>query len=149
VSPQTLQARPHLCGACESPIAPYRWAGNQHPTYGRQCNCPTPTSPTPVPDDALCFVTKDVSELRVPKPIGRVGQVHTGNFDQFRLEAGETVADLIAPLVEEARTLLRDGMKTADRHRDQPGSSFLHRRLAELISDIDDFRSIVAERSQS
>lgn len=140
----TLQpTSPHICGACECPIAPYRWAGNQHPTYGRQCNCLTPTSPSPVPDDSLCFVAKDAPALEAPERIDITPD--TDMVERMALAAGGTVADLIAADVEEARKLLFDSMKTADRH----GDSELHRLTAGLVSDIDDFRSIVAERSQS
>lgn len=49
---------PHLCGACESPIKPFRSAET-----GRQCQCAEPVCPKAVPADALCFFAKDPIEV--------------------------------------------------------------------------------------
>lgn len=49
---------PHMCGACESPIKPFRSVET-----GRQCQCAEPSCPKAVPDEALCFFAKDPLEI--------------------------------------------------------------------------------------
>jgi len=146
-TPTIQDTRPHICGSCENPIAPYRWAGFEAPTYGRQCNCPEPSSPTAVSDGVLCFITKDSVELQAPKPIDV--EVDTDSVERMRIEMGATVADLVAGDIEESRQRLHEAAKVADRNADQPGATILRRILAERISDLDDLRSFVSGLGQS
>lgn len=138
---------PRICGACESPIAPFRWAGFKAPTYGRQCNCPEPSCPKPVPDDSLFLITKDEIELPVPERVEI--SIGTDSVERMRIEMGATVADLVAPDIEEARQRLHNAAKVVDRNPDQPGATILRRILAERISDLDDLRSFNSGLGQS
>lgn len=131
MSQSTLQ--PHICGRCESAIAPFRSVLD-----GSQCGCPEPSSPAPVPDDPLCFYTRDVSATE-PVPLAPA----LDRVEAMRLASGTTPVELVAERVEEARRELLDAMKLADRHDERD----FHRRLAEQISDIDDLRAIFAERT--
>jgi hypothetical protein len=134
VSQSTLQ--PHICGRCESAIAPFRSVCD-----GSQCGCPKPSSPSPVTDDALCFFAKDVVPDERSEPVSLAPALD--KVELMRLASGTTAVELIGERVEEARRELLEAMKLADRH----GESDFHRRLAEQISDVDDLRAIFAERS--
>lgn len=70
-------------------------------------------------------------------------QASLDSVERMRLECGTTPVELVAERVQDARTELREAMKAADRY----GESDLHRRAAQLISEVDDFMSICAERS--
>lgn len=68
--------------------------------------------------------------------------------EEFRLHAGETVADLVAPEVDEIRVIAMNAAKVADRNRDRDdGAAFIHRRLIEIASELTDFQVLLAERS--
>lgn len=69
-------------------------------------------------------------------------QASLDSVERMRLECGTTPVELVAERVQDARTELREAMKVADRH----GESDLHRRAAKLVSDVDDFMAICAER---
>ncbi len=47
---------PHVCGRCESAVPPFCSA-----LTGRRCECPEPSSPTPVSNGNLCFYTLGVN----------------------------------------------------------------------------------------
>src|SRR4051794_25557293 len=121
MSQSTLQ--PHICGRCESAVAPFRCMLD-----GTQCACPEPSSPAPVPDDSLCFYTRDVSAT---EPVSLAPALD--RVELMRLATGTTPVELIGERVEEARRELLEAMKLAYRH----GESDFHRRLAEQISDVD------------
>jgi len=129
-APVTLQ--PHICGRCESAIAPYRSVVD-----GSQCGCPVPSSPAPVPDDALCFFAKDVVS-EVPKPMPALDRV-----ELMRLAMGTTAIELIGERVDDARTEIKAAVKLAERH----GEEEMLERVSALLSDVDDLRAIFAERS--
>ncbi len=94
MSQSTLQ--PHICGRCESAIAPYRSVED-----GSQCGCSEPSSPAPVPTGKLCFYTKDVPVTLAPAldetVVMRRASSPDGAIDQ---EARETVLGCISELVE-------------------------------------------------
>lgn len=50
--PASVTLHPHVCGRCESAVAPFCSA-----LTGKQCGCPEPSSPTPVSNGNLCFYT--------------------------------------------------------------------------------------------
>lgn len=138
-APVTLQ--PHICGACESPIAPYRSVVD-----GRQCKCPEPCSPSPVPDDSLCFFVRDAAAPE-PTEVAPLAPA-LDSVESMRLAMGATPTELAGELINEAREKLLGAMKIADRHREtDPYASDLHRRTCELVSETDDHLSWVAERS--
>lgn len=139
MSQSTLQ--PHICGACESPIAP-----NRSVVDGRQCNCSEPCSPSPVPDDSLCFFTRDPASPEPPQPVSLASTLDS--VETMRLAMGATPTELAGELIVEAREKLLEARKIADRHREtDPYASDLYGRLCELTSEIDDHLAWVAERS--
>lgn len=135
----TLQ-RPHLCGACESPITPYRSVED-----GRQCSCAEPSCPAPVPDGALCFYAKDPAGLEQKRIDTAPLEQSLNAVERMRLELGTTPAELIAEHVENVRTELLEARKLADRF----GEGELHRKACEITSDVDDYMAMLADRSRS
>ena len=170
----SLTLQPHICGRCESAIAPFRCMLD-----GTQCGCAEPSSPAPVPDTRLCFYTRDVtpqctgcewvesdyaphyaaradcplhSDLAAPpadpEPVPLAPALD--RVEAMRLTMGTTPTELVGERMNEAREDLLEAMKVADRHREtDPYASDLHRRICELVSDIDDRLAYVAERSGS
>jgi hypothetical protein len=135
-APVTLQ--PHICGACESPITPYRSVVD-----GRQCKCAEPCSPAPAPNGSLYLFAKDPIEVRIMEE-----QQDVAPLERMRLELGATPTELAGERIHDAREALIEAMKIADRHREtDPFASDLHRRTCELVSDLDDHLAWVAERS--
>ncbi len=134
--PTLQQHRPHICGSCKCPKAPHRWSGN----YREQCNCSGPTTSFPASDDSLRFIARDPE----PEPAGAPPLAEALNsVESMRLACGTTPVELVGERVVDSRTELLEAMKLADRH----GEGDLHRRVAELMSDMDDVLAIVAERS--
>lgn len=131
MSQSTLQ--PRICGRCESAIPPFR-----SKLDGSQCGCPEPSSPAPVPNDSLCFYTRDVAAT---EPVSLAPALD--RVEAMRLASGTTPSELIAERVEEARTELLAARKLADRF----GEGELHRKACELYSDVDDFMAMLADRS--
>lgn len=60
------------------------------------------------------------------------------------LELGNTPADLIGSELEDARDDLMEAMKLADKLEETD----LHRRIGQILIELDDLRSFVAERGR-
>jgi hypothetical protein len=148
VSKTTLHG-PHICGACESPLPPYRAVLD-----GRQCGCEEPSCPKAVPADALYLFALDLDQTveglrRTSDEIQAESSSLEDSLDRLqrdRVEAGDlTPAELIAGHVEAARAELLKARKIADRY----GEGELHRKGCEISSDVDDFMAMLADRSRS
>jgi len=115
----TLHMHPHVCGRCESVIAPFCSAID-----GTRCRCPEPASPKPVPDGELCFFTRDAIELRTPAPI---------DPDDAR-KTGSDLLDVRAALVVAAARIPLDGNED------------LHLRFNELVNQVDGLGLLLSDR---
>ena len=149
--------RPSICEACRAPVAPYRWAGNRHPTYGRQCNCPEPSSPEPAPDGVLGLIRKDDPEPSCSPTVAFADALERlDNGDRLALAMGQRVMAIAEPQPEPideetakktASDLLdiRAALVVAAARIPLDGNKDLHLRLNGLLNEVDDLGVLLSD----
>jgi len=129
--------RPRICDRCEDPLPPFRWANVDQPAYGKQCECESPHNPLPVKAEYVDLFRRDLPELTPVADLPNLSAVK-----RMRMEIGASPLEFAAEHLEDARPELMQALKFLDctEHRD------VYERLQKVVLEVDDLRSVLAER---
>lgn len=132
--PASVTLHPHVCGRCESAVAPFCSA-----LTGKQCGCPEPSSPTPVSDGNLCFYTKDVPAT------GPVTTPALDSTELMRMASGKETPEEAAQRTGPDLLDLRAALIVAAA-RFPLSDEALHKAFNDAVNRIDGIGAMLAER---
>lgn len=126
---------PHVCGRCESAVPPFCSA-----LTGRRCECPEPSSPTPVSNGNLCFYTLGVN---LDEPVSLAPALDSTEL--MRRASGDETPEEAAQRTGPDMLDLRAGLIVAA-GRFPLSDQALHQAFNEVVNRIDGIGAMLAER---